>query len=140
MKYIKNFEKYRTKIIKIEQLKYNESVLLLNNVDLSSNDEQLFKNIFEKVLSTSKIEESIKNEIRNYVSESNLLTEGFFDKLKERFPKAAQVSKVLSDKAEQSLGKIINSVKDAVSFVKKIGSGIKEFFLSVVEKGKAFFT
>jgi hypothetical protein len=137
MNHIRNYNNYKAE--RIIQESYNRKIMLLHNVDLCVTDEELFKRVFEKVLNSYKIE-SIKEEIRNYVSESEMLNEGFFDKLKDRFPKAAQVSKVLSDKAESALGSILSKVKDAVSFVKKIGQGIKEFFLAVVAKGKVYFT
>jgi hypothetical protein len=138
MKHIRNFDGYR----KQKQLNesYNQKVLLLHDVQLGKDDEELFKNIFEKVLANSKISDDIRNEIRNYIAENEMLNEGFFDKLKERFPKAAEVSKALSDKAEATLGSILNKVKDAVSFVKKLSQGIKEFFMAIFEKGKKFFT
>jgi len=135
MKYIKTYEKHRS----INEKFYNENVLLLHDVKLTGSDEDLFRNIFEKFLSIYKMDLETRDEINNYIS-SEYLTEGFFDKLKKRFPKAAEVSKVLSDKAESALGNILKSVKDAVSFVKKIGQGIKEFFLKVVESGKKMFT
>jgi hypothetical protein len=137
MKHIRNFDGYR----KQKQLNesYNQKVLLLHDVQLGKDDEELFKNIFEKVLVNSKISDDIRNEIRNYITENEMLNEGFFDKLKERFPKAAEVSKALSDKAEATLGSILNKVKDAVSFVKKISDGIKELFMSVINSSKKYF-
>jgi hypothetical protein len=143
MKHIRNFDNYKKQRL-LQENRFNSQVLLLQGVELSNDDERMFLNIFEKFLDSYK-DESIKEEIKQYLNNSELLNEGFlnegfFDKLKERFPKAAEVSKSLSDKAEAAMGKILKSVKDAVSFVKKIGQGIKEFFMSVVEKGKTFFT
>jgi hypothetical protein len=140
MRYIKTYQGYKDSKSKVNLLeKYS---FLLEGVELSSEDNQLFINVFNKFLDSCRIEESIKIEIRDYISsiEYDSLNESFWDKLKERFPKAAEVSKVLSDKAESALGSIIKGVKDAVSFVKKIGESIKEFFISVIEKGKEFFT
>jgi hypothetical protein len=141
MKYVRTFEGYKNYKSKEENLIEKYSILL-EGVELSNNENELFINVFNKFLKESKLEESIKQEIENYIStiEYDSVNEAFWDKLKERFPKAAEVSKVLSNKAEAALGKIIKSVKDAVSFVKKIGESIKEFFLSVIEKGKTFFT
>lgn len=141
MKHIRNFDNYKKQ--RIQESRYNSQVIQLQGIELSNDDEKMFLNIFEKFLDRYK-DESIKEEIKQYLSNSELLNEGFlnegfFDKLKERFPKAAEISKSLSDKAEAAMGKILQSVKDAVSFVKKIGQGIKEFFMSVVEKGKKFF-
>lgn len=136
MKYIKTYESYKS--IKHLQEDFDRKIAVLHNVELSQNDEVLFKNIFEKVLDSIK-DDSIKIEIKNYISESEFLNEGFFDKLKDRFPKAAEVSKSLSDKAESILSGILQKVKDAVSFVKKITEGIREFFKSAIEKGKAFY-
>ena len=141
MKHIRNFDNYKKQ--RLQESRYNSQVIQLQGIELSNDDEKMFLNIFEKFLDRYK-DESIKEEIKQYLSNSELLNEGFlnegfFDKLKERFPKAAEVSKALSDKAEAAMSKILQSVKDAVSFVKKIGQGIKEFFMSVVEKGKKFF-
>ena len=143
MKHIRNFDNYKKQRL-LQENRFNSQVLLLQGVELSNDDERMFLNIFEKFLDSYK-DESIKEEIKQYLNNSELLNEGFlnegfFDKLKERFPKAAEVSKSLSDKAEAAMGKILKSVKDAVSLVKKIGQGIEEFFMSVVEKGKTFFT
>lgn len=147
MKYVRTFEGYKkhksvNELINTDERELNKYSLLLEGVELSSDDNELFNNVFNSMLEGAKIEESIKQEIRDYISsiEYDSLNESFWDKLKERFPKAAQVSKALSDKAEAALGKIIKGVKDAVSFVKKIGQSIKEFFMAVVEKGKKFFT
>lgn len=136
MKYIRKFESYKTN--KLIQEEFNRKISILHDVELGGTDEELFKRVFNKVVESIK-DESIKIEIKNYVSESELLNEGFFDKLKERFPKASQVSKSLSDKAESILSSILQKVKDAVSFVKKIAEGIKDFFKLAIEKGKAFY-
>ena len=144
MKYVRTFEGYKNHKTNFDkdQKDFEKYSMLLEGVELSNDDNELFVNVFNKFLDNSKIEESVKQEIRDYISsiEYDSVNEAFWDKLKERFPKAAEVSKVLSDKAEGALGKIIKGVKDAVSFVKKIGQSIKEFFMSVIEKGKTFFT
>lgn len=142
MKYVRTFEGYKNHKTNINKDKkdFEKYSVLLEGVELSNDDNELILNVFNKFLDNSKIEESIKLEIKNYISSIESVNESFWDKLKDRFPKAAEVSKVLSDKAEAALGSIIKGVKDAVSFVKKIGQSIKEFFLSVVEKGKKFFT
>lgn len=138
MRYINTFDNYR----KSQQEK--NLLKLFEGVDLSTSDEKLFKNLFDNILNSLKISESIKTEIINYVETTQMLREGFlnesfFVKLKERFPKAAEVSKLLSDKAEGILNGILQKVKDAISFVKKIGEGIKEMFNSVIEKSKTIF-
>ena len=135
MKHIKSYDNYKRE--RIIQENFNQKLMILNGVELDGSDEDLFKRVFEKVL--SHYPSDIKVEIENYLLETNLLTEGFFDKLKERFPKAAEVSKVLSDKAEAALGSILTKCKDAVSFVKKINEGIRDFFNQMVERGKTFF-
>jgi hypothetical protein len=144
MKYVRTFEGYKNHKIQFnrDQKEIERYSVLLEGVELSNDDNELFLNVFNKFLNNSKIEESVKVEIKSYISsiEYDFVNESFWDKLKERFPKAAEVSKVLSDKAEAALGGIIKGVKDAVSFVKKIGQSIKEFFMSVIEKGKKFFT
>jgi hypothetical protein len=119
MKYIKNYNQF----IQRELFDINENNMFFD----------IFHNILEKQ------DESLRSEIQNYIQSTELVQEGFFDKLKERFPNAAKVSNLLSDKAEELLSDIIQKAKDAVSFVKKIVSGIKEFFLKMIEKGKEMF-
>jgi hypothetical protein len=136
MKYIKTYEFYKSD--KFNQDDFSRKIAIMRNVELGGTDEEFFKRVFDKVVESIK-NESIKQEIKNYVSESQLLNEGFFDKLKERFPKAAEVSKSLSDKAEGILSGILQKVKDVVSFVKKITEGISEFFKMAIEKGKSFY-
>ena len=101
----------------------NEKFELLSDMDLS--DDTLFKLVFEKLLNDKKIDDKIRFEIQNYI-QGETLNEGFFDKLKERFPKATAVSQLLSDKAEAVLSGILQKCKDAVSFVAQIKQGIKE--------------
>ncbi len=98
-------------------------------------DNTLFDDIFNNLLNNDSIDESIREEIKSFM----IIHEGFFDKLKSRFPKAAEVSNLLSDKAEQMLGSLIQKAKDVVSFVKKIVDGIREFFLKMLEEGKKMF-
>lgn len=136
MRHIKSYGNYKK--YKVLQEKFDKNILILKDVELNSTDEKFFMDIFEKVLENYKTTESIKTEIKNYISTESL-NENFFDKLKERFPKAAEVSKLLSDKAEAALGNILSKVKDIVSFVSKISEGIKELFIMFIEKGKAFF-
>lgn len=77
--------------------------------------DEFFDHYFEK------LPNSIKEEFYS-------LNENFFNKLKKRFPKAAKVSNVLSDKAEKALYSVIKKAKDATNFVKKIVSNISNFF------------
>jgi hypothetical protein len=135
MKHIRNYQCYKN-YKNLQEKKFNENILLVHDIELNGNDLQLFKNVFEKLLTRYKVDESIKLEIRNYIQETDMINESFFDKLKERFPKAAEVSKKLSDKAEGVLNKVLQASKDAVSFVKKIGEGIKDLFFKVIEKSK----
>lgn len=137
MKHIRNFETYKKN--KLVQENFNKQVNFLSDVNLTPDDEELFVNIFNKYLNQHNVDESIKSEIKNYISENQILNEGFFDKLKTRFPKASKVSKKLSDKAESVLGKILQAAKDTVSFVKKLGEGIKEVFIKGIESGKKIF-
>lgn len=142
MRYIKNYDAFK-QAERIQE-SFNRQISIFENVNLNSTDEELFRKLFEKALKNYKVSESIKQEIREYVSKTNMLNEGFlnerfFDKLKDRWEKAKDISKVLSDKAEEVLGGVIQKVKDAVSFVKKMGEGIKEMFNSVIEKAKASF-
>lgn len=137
MKHIRSFNNYKR--IKLDEKIFNDNISKLHNVELNNNDLILFKNIFEKLLLIEKVDDSIKNEIKNYIEATNMINEGFFDKLKERFPKATEVSKKLSDKAEVVLNKVLQASKDAVSFVKKIGEGIKELFNNVITSSKKYY-
>lgn len=106
-------------------------------IDLSDDSKDIFNQVFESLV--NKIEDvSIKNEIESYVVSSSI-NENFFDKLKERFPKAAQVSNLLSDKAEQTLGAIISKAKDITGFIADISGKLKSFFVSSLEDLKAEF-
>jgi hypothetical protein len=137
MRYIKNYNDYNQK--RLIENNFNSKIELFENIELNSTDEKLFIDLFNKLLENSKVDESIKLEISKYISDNQILNEGFFDKLKERFPKAAEVSKKLSDKAESVLNNILQKAKDAISFVKKIGEGIKELFINVINTSKAYF-
>jgi hypothetical protein len=137
MRYIKNYNDYNQK--RLIDNNFNSKIELFENIDLNSTDEKLFIDLFNKLLTNYKVDESIKLEISKYISDNQILNEGFFDKLKERFPKAAEVSKKLSDKAESVLNSILQKAKDAISFVKKIGEGIKELFISVINTSKEYF-
>lgn len=137
MKHIRNFKNYKEN--KLLESKFNERVKIFSNINLESTEQELFIEVFDKYLEEYKVDESIKIEIKKYINENQLLTEAFFDKLKNRFPKAAEVSKKLSDKAESVLGKVLQSTKDAVSFVKKISEGIKESFIKGMQNGKKIF-
>lgn len=135
MRYIKRYNNFYK-----ENLIIGSKIDLFSDIDITLNEYDLFKSTFDKVLNNYKIEESIKDEIRNYIIDNqNEVNENFFNKLKERFPKATEVSKKLSDKAEGVLNNILQKTKDAVSFVKKISEGIKELFLNAIEKSKEYF-
>jgi len=138
MKHIRTYNSYKNlKLNEERTLKRN--VQILSNIDLTTDDLTLFKNVFETVYNKTKMTSLVKEELDLFLSDNEFITEGFFDKLKERFPKAAEYSKKLSDKAEQTLSGILQKVKDAVSFVKKITEGIKEFFIAAIQKGKDFY-
>ncbi len=130
MKHLKTFNSYQKKRI-------NEKFELLSDMDLS--DDTLFKLVFEKLLNDKKIEDEIRFEIKNYISTNESLNEGFFDKLKERFPKASTVSQLLSDKAKTVLSGILQKCKDAVSFVEQMKQGIKELFTDTITTSKKLF-
>jgi hypothetical protein len=138
MKHIRNYQGYKN-YKNLQEKKFNENILLVHDIELNGNDLHLFKNVFEKLLTRYKVDESIKLEIRNYIQETDIINESFFNKLKERFPKAAEVSKKLSDKAEGVLNKVLQASKDAVSFVKKIGEGIKDLFTNVINSSKKYY-
>lgn len=137
MRYIKNYNDYNQK--RLIENNFNSKIELFENIELNSTDEKLFIDLFNKLLTNYKVDKSIKLEISKYISDNQILNEGFFDKLKERFPKAAEVSKKLSDKAEGVLNNILQKAKDAISFVKKIGEGIKELFINVINTSKTYF-
>lgn len=130
MKHLKTFNSYQKK-------RMNENFKLLSDIDLS--DDTLFKLVFEKLLNDKKIDDKIRSEIKNFISTNESLNEGFFDKLKERFPKAAAVSQLLSDKAESVLSGILQKCKDAVSFVAQMKQGIKELFTNTITASKTLF-
>jgi hypothetical protein len=137
MKHIRNYSSYKQKRLVKED--FNKKVMILSDVELSGSDEVVFKNIFENLL--SKVTDvTIQSEINRYIIKEELLNEGFFDKLKERFPKAAKVSNILSDKAESTLRTILQKATDAVSFIKKIIDGIKDLFSKTIAKAKEFFS
>lgn len=137
MRYIKKYNDYNQK--RLIENDFNSKVALFENIELNSTDEKLFIDLFNKLLINYKVDESIKLEISTYISDNQILNEGFFDKLKERFPKAAEVSKKLSDQGQSVLNSILQKAKDAISFVKKIGEGIRELFLNVINSSKEFF-
>jgi hypothetical protein len=130
LKHLKTFNSYQKKRI-------NEKFELLSDMDLS--DDTLFKLVFEKLLNDKKVDDEIRFEIQNYISTNESLNEGFFDKLKERFPKATAVSQLLSDKAEAVLSGILQKCKDAVSFVTQMKQGIKELFTNTITASKTLF-
>ena len=130
MKHLKTFNSYQKKRI-------NEKFELLSSMDLS--DDTLFKLVFEKLLNDKKINDKVRFEIKNYINTNESLNEGFFDNLKERFPKATTVSKLLSDKAETVLSGILQKCKDAVSFVAQMKQGIKELFTNTITASKTLF-
>ena len=130
MKHLKTFNSYQKKRI-------NEKIELLSDMNLS--DDTLFKLVFEKLLNDRKIDDKIRFEIQSYISTNESLNEGFFDKLKERFPKATTLSQLLSDKAESVLSGILQKCKDAVSFVTQMKQGIKELFTITITTSKTLF-
>jgi hypothetical protein len=129
MKYIKKYNNYHHERI------LERNLILLN--DIKINDD-ISTDIFNKILNNSRIEDSIKIEINNYINNFNL-NESFFDKLKDRFPKASTVSNLLSDKAESILNSILQKTKDILSFVKKVSEGIRELFTNVIKHSKSYF-
>lgn len=136
MKHIRDYNNYkRERLVKED---FNRKVMMLSDIELTGSDEAVFKNILENLLNRIS-DMNIQSEISNYIIKEELLTEGFFDKLKERFPKAAKVSNILSDKAESTLRAILQKATDAVSFIKKIIDGIKDLFSKTIAKAKEFF-
>lgn len=116
---IKNFNNF------ITEKSINESIKHFKSVELNESDNRKVIKVALNMIKSSSINEGIKNEI---ISELSKVNESFFDKLKERFPKAAEVSSVLSDKAEKTLNSFLQKAKDAVSFVKVITEKVKKFF------------
>lgn len=132
MKYIKKYKKYA-------QERISESrIQILSDIKIGSYDD-MSVDIFNKILNNYKVEESIKIEISNYINNNLTLNESFFDKLRDRFPKASTVSNLLSDKAESVLNSILQKTKDVLSFVRKISEGIKELFLNTIEVSKKYY-
>lgn len=129
--YIKSFGNY------ISENKF----VHLENININNSDINLFKDVLLSMVESIndiKIKQEINSFISNNISNnnSNKINEGFFDKLKDRFPKAAKVSNVISDKAEKVLGKIIQGAKDLTQFVSKLKNGIKEFFKTILDNTK----
>lgn len=137
MKHIRNYSSYKQERLVKED--FNRKVMMLSDIELTGSDEVVFKNIFESLLS-KVTDETIQSEINSYIIKEELLNEGFFDKLKDRFPKAAKVSNILSDRAESTLRTILQKATDAVSFIKKIIDGIKDLFSKTIAKAKEFFS
>lgn len=134
MNYLYNLNEHKESVLFIE--KFNNISVLVDGVDLTEEEINIAKNIFNKLLEGYRTTDSVKLEIKEYIVNSNILNESFFDKLKTRFPKAAEVSNKLSDKAESVLGKILQATNDALSFIKKISEGIKDLFMKAIEQGK----
>jgi hypothetical protein len=128
MRYIKNYKNYQD----------DKKIEILEGIKLDSYD-TMSVDIFNKILKNYKVNETIKIEINNYINNNIILNESFFDKFKDRFPKASTVSNLLSDKAESILNSILQKTKDILSFVKKISEGIKELFLNTIEVSKKYY-
>jgi gas vesicle protein len=92
---------------------------------------------FNKILSNYDIEDSIKNEINNFL-DNNLLNENFFNNFKQFFSKAAEKTSNLSDKAESIIKDILQKSKNAFSLIKKIGEEIRTFFKYIISNVKEY--
>ena len=113
MKYIKEFYEYNQyeKLITI-----NENELFYTFVDYYYNSE-LISNNDRKILES----------YTNYSLSEYLINENFFDKLKDRYDKAATVVKNIPDNAKNALNSIIDAAKTSVDFVKNFGRMCYEF-------------
>lgn len=127
MKYIRNYGEYK----KAER-KLDYAISIISVVD-----SKLFESVFYSIL--GNVENETKREIESYIKHNLVINENFFDTLKDRFSKAAEISNILSDKAESVLNSIIQKAKDITSFVGKIVDGIRDLFKQTIEKSKIFF-
>ena len=118
--YIKTFNTYISE----------DKFIHLDNVDIN-NENKLFESFLTSMVRSIK-DIDIKRELKDFI-DTNSINEGFFDKLKDRFPKASKVSNDISDKGAKVLGKIIQGAKDLTNFVSKLKNGIKEFFTKVLD-------
>lgn len=87
MNYLYNLNEHKESVLFIE--KFNNISVLVDGVDLTEEEINIAKNIFNKLLEGYRTTDSVKLEIKEYIVNSNILNESFFDKLKTRFPKAA---------------------------------------------------
>ena len=113
MKYIKKYNKY------VQERISESRIQILSDIEVGSYDD-MSVDIFNKILNNYKVEESIKIEISNYINNNLTLNESFFDKLRDRFPKASTVSNLLSDKAESVcvIDQSCNNVLEIISPLK----------------------
>jgi len=118
---------------------------LVSNINIleEDNNDVLIK-VFNRIFNSDTVSKKDRKIVMELLSSSNmtmnqlLIQEGFFDKLKDRFPKAAEVSNLLKDKGEQILNGIIQKAKDAVGFVSKIIEGLKDLISKSFLSAKDF--
>lgn len=128
---IKNYNNF------IQDKRVNKLIKETVGINLIQTNEEIFNDVFESLLNKVS-DENIKNELVNYINYTQI-NEDFFTKLKDRFPKASQVSNLLSDKAEKVLSDILQKSKDMVAFISDISSKIKQFFIDSIEQLKENF-
>lgn len=111
-------------------------MLLLSDMDLSLNNEGLKVQIVEKLYNDLPhfdkvtIDELFK--AHNITSITESVNEAFWDKLTKRVGKATEVSKVISDKAENILKGMLNKASKAVDFVNKLLNAFKDLINNVI--------
>lgn len=118
MKYIKKFYEYKQyeKLITI-----NENELFYTFVDYYYNSE-LISNYDRKILES----------YTNFSLSEYLINENFFDKLKDRYDKAATVVKNIPDNAKNALNSIIDAAKTSVDFVKNLVSQLNVYINKMI--------
>ena len=121
----------------IQDKKINKLIKETVGINLIQSDDDIFNDIFESLLNKVQ-DEDVKNELIGYINYTQI-NEDFFTKLKNRFPKASQVSSLLSDKAEKVLSDILQKSKDMVSFISDLSGKIKKFFIDSIEQLKENF-
>ncbi|MCK9417647.1 hypothetical protein M0Q97_13475 [Candidatus Dojkabacteria bacterium] len=118
MKYIKKFYEYKQyeKLITI-----NENDLFYTFVDYYYNSELISNN-----------DRNILESYTNYSLSEYLINENFFDKLKDRYDKAATVVKNIPDNAKNALNSIIDAAKTSVEFVKNLVSQLNVYIKKMI--------
>lgn len=121
MKHIKRFYEYN-QIYQYEKI-------------LSINEKELFYTFIDYYYNSDLItiyDRKILEKYTNFSLNDYLINENFFDKLKNRYDKAASVVKNIPDNAKQALNTIIDAAKTSVDFVKNLVNQLNNFIKKVL--------